>query len=121
MFGKKKTGPDRPYTHTPDCPIVRADPDVEIPWNEVERGHFVSTCVCAGPEHYREASVESRVRLDPLDPSTARHAGECEFVGTTDRAVLRLALTITQKEGYSAVACSACARVWQVADFAEAG
>jgi hypothetical protein len=121
MFGKKKTGPDRPYVHAEGCPIVRADPDVRIPWNEVERGHFVRTCVCAGAEHHREPVVEDRVRLDPLDPSTARHAGECEFVGTTDPTVLRLALTVTQKDGYSSVACSACACSWQVADFAEAG
>jgi hypothetical protein len=35
-----------------------------------------------------------RVRLDPLDPKTSRHAGECEFTSETDPAVLRILLKV---------------------------
>ena len=35
MLGfKKKGGPTRPFSHATDCKILKADPDVEIPWQE---------------------------------------------------------------------------------------
>ena len=40
MFDLRKKGPTRPFTHAPDCPILRADPSVEIPWSEMEPGHL---------------------------------------------------------------------------------
>jgi hypothetical protein len=44
-------------------------------------------------------SANDHVRLDPLDPKTARHAGQCEFNGVTDPAMLRAVLRVTRKDG----------------------
>jgi hypothetical protein len=55
-----------------DCKVVKADPGVQIPWNEVEPGHWVATCQCNSEHYYGPAAP--RTRLDPLDPSTSRHA-----------------------------------------------
>jgi hypothetical protein len=57
--------------------ILKADPDTKIPWNEVETGYWVAQCVCE-KEYHRDPIADRRVRLDPLDPKTSRHAGECE-------------------------------------------
>ncbi len=86
MFGRKK-GPSLPaFSHSPDCKIVRNDPGVEIPWNEVEPGHWEATCVC-GKQHHHELRNPAR-RLDPFDPTTSRHFGQCEHRDTTDPALL---------------------------------
>jgi hypothetical protein len=61
----------------------------------------------------------SRVRLDPLDPKTSRHAGQCEFASETEAAVLRYVLRVTDKDGYAWVECSACETGWQVPYYAE--
>lgn len=46
MFGlKKKRGPTQPFTHADDCKILKADPDVQIEWSEVETGHWEAVCV----------------------------------------------------------------------------
>jgi hypothetical protein len=50
------------------------------------------------PLCYRR-SVTDRVRLDPLDPKTSRHAGQCEFASETDAAVLKLALKVKDGMG----------------------
>jgi hypothetical protein len=122
MFRKKQGGPpDRPFLHAEDCKIVKADPGVEISWSEVESGHWVATCVC-GEEHYHAPPPNTRTRLDPLDPGTARHSPICEFKGVTDPATLRAVLRVKPGlgEGYSWVECGACDFAWQVPDFAEA-
>jgi len=80
----KKGRPTRPFAHADNCAIVKANPDVEILWQEVERGHWQRVCQC-GEEHYRELRERGR-RLDPLDPATARHLPQCEFVGEDDPA-----------------------------------
>jgi len=39
MFGKRKNHvepPDRPFSHDPDCRILKVDPDVVIPWSRHE-------------------------------------------------------------------------------------
>jgi len=36
MFGRRKKGPDKTFIPSEGCRILAADPDVEIPWNEVE-------------------------------------------------------------------------------------
>jgi hypothetical protein len=77
MFGLRKRGPTRPFAHADDCKIVKADPSVVIPWSEVESGHWQAECRC-GKEHFHEAPADRRTRLDPLDPSTFRHAPQCE-------------------------------------------
>jgi hypothetical protein len=40
MFGRRKKGPTQPFAHADDCKILKADPGVEIPWSEVESGHW---------------------------------------------------------------------------------
>jgi hypothetical protein len=117
MFGRKK-GPDSQFTHTDDCRIVKADPGVKIEWSEIERGHWVATCVC-GEEHYRDPEVESRVRLDPFDPKTGRHGGACEFAGVPDEAMLRAVLRVVDKGSYDWITCNACDYSWQVPHYVE--
>jgi hypothetical protein len=58
-------------------------------------------------------------RNDPYDPATARHLGQCEFVGVTDAARLRAVLRVTPKDGYDWVECNACDIGWQVPYYAE--
>jgi hypothetical protein len=43
----------------------------------VEALPLAGECVCT-IEHYNEPFVDDRVRFDPLDPKTSRHAGQCE-------------------------------------------
>jgi hypothetical protein len=39
MLGfKKKDGPTRPFSHATDCKILKTDPGVKIPWQEIETG-----------------------------------------------------------------------------------
>jgi hypothetical protein len=94
MLGLKKKGPTLPtppFQHAAGCRIVRADPGFEPPWQDLEEGHWRRECQC-GAEDYREPHVDRRARLDPLDPATARHLGQCEYASETDPAVLQLAL-----------------------------
>jgi len=46
---------------------------------------------CGSEDVYHEPAGR-RVRLDPLDPKTSRHMGECEFASSTDPSVLRVLL-----------------------------
>jgi hypothetical protein len=93
----QEEGPGKAFSHTEDCRIQAADPTVSIGWSELERGHWQAVCVC-GTENYYEPIVDHRRRLDPLDPSTAMHAGECEF-RDADRVVLRVALKVVDGAG----------------------
>jgi hypothetical protein len=118
MFRKKHHGPSsQPFSHSDDCKIVKADPGVEIPWSEVERGHWVRTCQC-NEEHYR-APEPARVRLDPLDPATMRHLPQCEFKDVSDTAMLRALLRVKPglAEGYEWVECGSCGAGWQVPNY----
>jgi hypothetical protein len=117
MFGRKK-GPDKAFSHTPECKIVKADPGVKIPWNEVETGLWVAECQC-GKEYHREPAAQPS-RLDPLDPAHFRHAGACEHRDTTDPAVLRAILKVREGAGggYSWVQCGICDCGWQVPYYA---
>jgi hypothetical protein len=118
MFGRKE-GPTKPFTHSDDCAILKADPNVEIPWSEIRRGVWEARCVC-GVQYHHDPVTDDRVRLDPLDPKTARHAGQCGFVGKTDAAMLRAVLRVTHKDGYDWVECNACDIGWQVPHFQSA-
>jgi hypothetical protein len=120
MFGLKRKGPSKAFEHTDDYKILKADPDTQIPWNEVETGYWVAPCVC-GKEYHRDPIADRRVRLDPLDPKTSRHAGECEFASETDPSVLRVLLKVKPGMGgnYSWVECGSCAMGWQVSYYAE--
>jgi hypothetical protein len=99
MFGLKKKGPTRPFSHATDCKILKADPGVEIPWQEMETGLWIAECQC-GKEYHREAPADGRVRLDPLDPSTFRHAPACDQRDVTDPAIIRATLRVQDREGY---------------------
>jgi hypothetical protein len=119
MFGLRKRGPTWPFAHADNCKIVKADPGVEIPWSEIERGYWRATCVCGNQDYYEPASKPARV--DPLDPSTAMHLGACEFREATDRAVLQIVLKVRDgaDSSYSWVTCSACDCGWPVPVHAE--
>ncbi|MGA9159546.1 MAG: hypothetical protein WB297_01605 [Actinomycetota bacterium] len=116
IFTRSK-GPDKAFSHSDDCKILKADPGTKIEWSEIESGYWEAVCVC-GKEYYRDPTAPG-VRQDPLDPKTARHAGQCEFNGVTDPAMLRAVLRVTPKDGYSWVECNACDIGWQVPHFAE--
>jgi hypothetical protein len=97
---------------TPSCsegtPVIGAWP-----------GRWRRVCQC-GAEGWNAPDVDDRVRLDPLDPKTSRHAGECEYRDTTDPAVIKLILNVRpgMSEGYDWVTCNACATSWQVPHYA---
>ena len=55
----------------------------------------------------------------PYDPKTAHHLGECEYINTTDAAVVKVLLKITDKGSYDRVECGACGAGWQVPHYAE--
>lgn len=118
MFDVRKRGPHRRFVHVDGCRIVRLDPDVEIPWVELERGHWQATCQC-GAEHYHEDAVDRRARLDPLDPSTFRHIPGCEYANRTDPVLVQAILTVQEGAGgtYWWVTCRAGCR-WQVPYYA---
>jgi hypothetical protein len=115
---KHQGPPAGPFAHADGCRILAADPDVEIPWSRHEYGLWRRECRC-GAESWQELAP-SRVRLDPLDPATAHHAGQCEFKDVADPDVIRVLLKITPKEGYSWVECGNCDTGWQVPHYAEA-
>jgi hypothetical protein len=85
--------PSRPFTHDEGCRVVAVDPGVEIPWSYLGEGRRKAECVC-GTEYINESAVDDRVRLDPLDPKTARHLGQCEYVSETDSSVLKVLLNV---------------------------
>jgi hypothetical protein len=119
MFGKKKgpSQPTQPFAHAEGCPIVKADPGFEPPWQEVEDGHWRRICQC-GSEDVREPRADPRTRLDPLDPGTSRHAPECEHAATTDPTIIRGILRVTESDDYWRVDCNICDCVWQVPYYA---
>ena len=121
MFGRRKKGPTRPFVHTYDCKIVKADPGVEILWSEVESGHWQAVCECGSEDIYEEPA-DRRARLDPLHPSTFHHAGGCEHRDTTDPTLLAAILKVRDGAGgdYWWVECSACDTAWQVPHYAAA-
>jgi hypothetical protein len=118
MFGLKKGGPDKAFSHSDDCGIVAVDPGVSIPWNETRTGHWEARCQC-GVEYFDQPVADRRVRLDPLDPRTANHLPQREFVTVTDPAVLRVLLKVTDKGDYAWVECGSCEAGWQVLFYAE--
>ncbi len=120
MFGLKKRGPTRPFTHADNCRILKADPTIQIQWSEVETWHWRAVCQCGSEDVYEEPT-DRGVRLDPYDPSTFRHAGQCEHRYTSDPALLRIILKVRDGAGgdYHWVTCSGCDCSWQVPYYAE--
>ena len=72
------------------------------------------TGVC-GEQHHHGLRNPAR-RLDPFDPTTSRHFGQCEHRDTTDPALLRVILKVRDHPewGYWYVVCGACGSEWQV-------
>ena len=114
-FRRRKRGPDKAFSHSEGCKIQAADPTVQIQWSEVETGHWEAVCAC-GVEYFHEPFTDERVRLDPYDPSTFRHAGQCEHRDTSDPALLRVILKVRDGAGggYWWVECATCEHGWQV-------
>jgi hypothetical protein len=116
---RKKRAPNKSFMHTDDCRVLAADPTVSIPWNEVEPRHWQATCQC-GVQHSYEP-VGDRVRLDPLDAKTSRHAGECgvRLRARCPGAPGHLKVKDGAGEEYGWVSCGACDTAWQVPYYAE--
>ena len=116
----KEEGPTRPFTHADNCKILKADPTDWIEWSELENGHWRAVCQCGAEDAYEEPA-DRRARLDPCDPSTFRHAGQCEHLDTSDPALLRAILKVRDGAGgvYRWVECGACDTAWQVPYYAE--
>jgi hypothetical protein len=76
---------------------LEADPTVQIQWSELEPGHWRAICQCGSEDADEEA--DRRVRLDPYDPSTFGHAGQCEHRYTSDHALLRAILKVSGRRG----------------------
>jgi hypothetical protein len=74
--------------------------------------------VCGFEDYYEP--VPGRVRLDPLDPKTSRHAAQCQFRSETDPVLIKAILKVTEKDRYAWVECNSCSFGWQVADYASA-
>ena len=56
---------------------------------------------------------------DPVRAGDRPPPGQCEFVGETDAAMLRVLLKVTDKGEYDWVECGACGAAWQVPYHAE--
>jgi hypothetical protein len=54
------------FQHADDGRIVKADPNVEIPWSYLGEGLWKAECVCTA-EYFREPLTDDRVRNDPLE------------------------------------------------------
>ena len=85
-----------------------------------ETEHWRAVCQCGSEDVYEEPT-DHRVRLDPYDPSTFRHAGQCEYRYTSDPALLRVILKVKDGAGggYWWVECGTCECGWQVPHYAE--
>ena len=113
MFGlRKRGGPDKAFSHASDCKLVKINPEIKIPWNEIETGVWVAECRC-GKQYVHEALADGRVRLDPLDPSTFRHTPACPQRDVTDPAILKATLRVQEREGYWWVENAMCPCCWQ--------
>jgi hypothetical protein len=118
MIWRRKR-PHKAFVHSDDCRIYTADPTVWIEWSELGGGHWQAVCVCGTQDYYEP--VAGRVRLDPLDAKTSRHAPQCEFASETDAAMLRVILKVKDGAGgdYWWVTCGSCDTGWQVPHYGE--
>ena len=119
-LGRRKKAPDKPFSHSDDCKILATDPTVEIPWSEIRAGVWEARCVC-GVQYSYESTADNRVRIDPYDPATSRHIGQCEYISETDPAMLRVLLKVKGGAGgtYWWVESCACDAGWQVPHYAD--
>jgi hypothetical protein len=98
VLRRKRKPPSKLFIHEEGCPILKADPSTEVPWNYLGDGFWRAECVCTF-ETFTEPIVDDRMRLDPRDPATARHLGQCEYAAETDPAVLKFVLKVKDGAG----------------------
>lgn len=87
MFGLKRKGPTRPFTHADNCKILKADPTVQIQCSEVEPGHWRSTS--AGPRTSARTPPTVVLGSTAMTRPPSRHARQCEHRVTSDPAAAR--------------------------------
>jgi hypothetical protein len=78
--------------------LVEADFNFQIPWSAIETGHWLAGCQC-GSEDVHEEPADRHARLDPCEPSTYRHASQCEHRSTSDRSFLLAILKVRDGAG----------------------
>jgi hypothetical protein len=113
VFRRKRKPPDTPFNHAGDCKLIAIDPDLRTEWSDLGYGSWRGGCVCTF-EVWSEPIVDDRVRLDPLDPKTSRHLGQCEYSGETDAGMLQVPLrspTRATTTGSSAAAAAPAGRL----------
>ena len=107
MFRCKWKPPDTPFAHGDDCKLVAMEPDLRPEWSHLGNGYWRRECACSF-EAITEPIVDDRLRLDPYDPKTSRHLGQCEYINTADAAVTKVLLKVTDKGDYDWVECGSC-------------
>ena len=119
MFGRKKgpSQPSGPLAHADGCKVVVADPGFQPEWQEIEEGHWRRICQCYSEDIY-DQRADTRMRLDPYDPSTFGHWPSCEHRDLTDPHIVKALLTVTARENYWYVLCGTCQCGWQVPFYA---
>jgi hypothetical protein len=93
-------------------------PAFQPEWQEIEEGHWRRICQCYSEDIY-DPRVDTRTRLNPLDPTTFRHAPECEHRQTTDPVIVKAILTVLEREDYRYVECRTCRCGWQTPFYAK--
>ena len=83
-MGRTKTmrPPQKSFVHSNDCKRLRVDPGLRSHGtrSEPDIGKHGASVASTDGEHLAPAVF---VANDPYDPATARHLGQCEFVGET--------------------------------------
>lgn len=62
------------------------------PWSDLGSGSWRRECKCTF-EVWSAPLVDDRTRLDPYDPTTARHLPQCEYRDEVSPAMLKILLT----------------------------
>jgi len=119
MFGLRKKGPIRPFTHADNCKILKGripPSDQVVGGRDWALAGGLPVRVRGRPRGARRSSCSAR----PLDAKTSRDAGECEFASDTDAAALKIVLKVKDGAGgsYHWVGCGSCGCAWQVPYYA---
>lgn len=83
MFGLKKRGPTRPFTHADNCKILEADPTIQIQWSEVETGHWRAVCQCGSEDTWGRVRFRQYRRAKPTSPLRLDHHHDQSSPGST--------------------------------------
>lgn len=99
MFDFARKEPKKPFPHAYDCKgrQDRSQRCVQVVGHPTWR---VGGDLRFGKDHYYESSAaERRVRLDPYDPLTSRHAPQCEQREIADAMLLKALLKVQPGSG----------------------